>query len=808
MGCVGLLGAILVLVWFVAVPSMTALLSGSGPATGLGAAAWLAVALAGQLVVLVPVARVARDRNPGLWAVAWALAAAAAYAFALGLVAALVPHGDMRGPSLAYSLAQLAVALAVVLGPLAWAYARTRDARLPIGALLAEIGWRAPFESPLLTALGVGALLLLPWLVIGSLGDASIAAGVVLGALATAIGAETLFRGIAWSLFERVFARGATMIVMLTAVFVAFLASGVLPGGNWGALGAVGTGWGIGLLAAELRSRSRSVWPAVAAQFCYAVALPLFVDPRSIAADLIPTNLYHALALAYLFVAAFGIAVLLFLERRLLGSRLAPAVRLVLAGVAALALWLVAGGLYVTLGAPGFHPDGFMIVLREQADLSNLPGEPLAARQEVRRRLLEVAERTQTPVVAELERRGLHYRRYYIINAIRVDSDFQLAGEFAQRPDVAEAYLNPNSRPYPVYQTIAPPAGSTAAGIAPGLLAVKADQAWALGARGQGVVVAGADTGVDWTHPALQPHYRGWDGTRASHDYNWYDAWDNAPAPFDADAHGTHTMGTMVGDDGVHQVGMAPDAQWIACRNMRSGLGNPGAYLACLEFFLAPYPVGGDPFRDGDPARAPDVINNSWGCPTFEGCGPDTLRLGVEHLRAGAVMMVVSAGNDGPACGSLNDPPANYAAVFTVGAVDDKGDAVDFSNRGPIDVGTDRALKPDIAAPGVDVRSTVPGGFGQIGWQGTSMAGPHVAGLVALMWSANPALRGRIDATEALIEQSARPESVDVCPLAGAGGACACGGEPAGAVPNYTFGYGMIDALKAVQAALGAGNRQ
>jgi subtilisin family serine protease len=367
---------------------------------------------------------------------------------------------------------------------------------------------------------------------------------------------------------------------------------------------------------------------------------------------------------------------------------------------------------------------------------------------------------------------------------------------------VAEAYLNPNSRPYPLYQSIGLPAESAAAGIAPGLLAVKADQAWALGARGQGIVVAGADTGVDWTHPALQPHYRGWDGTRASHDYNWYDAWDNAAAPFDADAHGTHTVGTMVGDDGIHQVGMAPGAQWIACRNMRHGLGNPGAYLACMEFVLAPYPVAGDPLRDGDPARAPDVINNSWGCPVMEGCGPDTLRLGAEHLRAAAVMMVVSAGNDGPACGSLNDPPATYAAVFTVGAVDNQGDPADFSNRGPVTAGTDRALKPDIAAPGVDVRSAVPGGYGEMGWQGTSMAGPHVAGLVALMWSANPALRGRIDATEALIEQSARPESVQVCERAHDNGApCACGGEPAGAVPNYTYGYGMIDALKAVQAA-------
>lgn len=115
---------------------------------------------------------------------------------------------------------------------------------------------------------------------------------------------------------------------------------------------------------------------------------------------------------------------------------------------------------------------------------------------------------------------------------------------------------------------------------------VGADQVWALGATGQGVVIGGQDTGYDWDHPALIEQYRGWDGLSADHNYNWHDAIHSnsgfndcgadSPEPCDDNRHGTHTMGTMVGDDGAgNQVGMAPGAEWIGCRNMDEGVGTP-----------------------------------------------------------------------------------------------------------------------------------------------------------------------------------------------------------------------------------------
>jgi subtilisin family serine protease len=225
-----------------------------------------------------------------------------------------------------------------------------------------------------------------------------------------------------------------------------------------------------------------------------------------------------------------------------------------------------------------------------------------------------------------------------------------------------------------------------------------------------------------------------------------------------------------------------------------------------MEFLLAPYPLGGDAFVDGDVSLGAHVTNNSWGCPRIEGCFPETLEPAVEAFRSAGIMMVVSAGNEGPGCGTTTTPPANYDASFSVGATSNAGDVVGFSSRGPVD----GLVKPDISAPGQLVRSSVPGdGYAYAG--GTSMAGPHVAGTVALVWSVNADLIGHIDATEALLCETAISKSVDrACtaqatpqgPLASlmSPPACACGDVTD--VPNNVYGCGVVDAGAAVKRAL------
>jgi subtilisin family serine protease len=252
-------------------------------------------------------------------------------------------------------------------------------------------------------------------------------------------------------------------------------------------------------------------------------------------------------------------------------------------------------------------------------------------------------------------------------------------------------------------------------------------------------------------------------------------------------------MGTVVGNN----VGMAPEAQWIGCRNMRDGIGNPGSYVECMEFFFAPYPHGGDPFLDGDPAMAPHIVNNSWGCPPEEGCvDPEPIRTASEVLRAAGILMVVSAGNEGPDCNTVWIP-ASEDSVLAVGASNENQDIVSFSSRGPTD---DGLVKPDVAAPGVNVISSIPGdSYSYAG--GTSMAGPHVAGLVVLLWSAQPDLIGDIDLTEQIIITTAHPYLVEsTCPADGQ--VCACGQDQADLTPNNVAGYGIVDAQSAVESAL------
>jgi subtilisin family serine protease len=156
------------------------------------------------------------------------------------------------------------------------------------------------------------------------------------------------------------------------------------------------------------------------------------------------------------------------------------------------------------------------------------------------------------------------------------------------------------------------------------------------------------------------------------------------------------------------------------------------------------------------------------------------------------VFVVASAGNDGSACSTVEAPISLYDEVFTVGAMDESGAVAPFSSRGPVLADGSGRVKPDVVAPGVNVLSAYPGGTYAYN-DGTSMAGPHVAGVVALLWSAEPALIGDIDRTEQILAQTAAPLENQMA-------AFACG--DADEVPNNVSGYGLIDVYAAVQLAL------
>jgi len=449
----------------------------------------------------------------------------------------------------------------------------------------------------------------------------------------------------------------------------------------------------------------------------------------------------------------------------------------------------------------------FLVILAEQADLSaaatagHLSSAPTreARLRYVYDTLREVALRSQASLRAELDTAGVDYRSFYVVNVLSLKGDRALVTRLAVHPEVARIVANPRIRQLlPETQPDGVPLLSPQ-GVEWGVARIKADDVWALDYTGQGIVVAGQDTGYDWDHPALINQYRGYNGVTASHDYNWHDAIHSgggicgadSPVPCDDGSHGTHTMGTIVGDDGGgNQIGVAPGARWIGCRNMDNGWGTPATYIECFQFFLAPYPIGGDPFTDGVPSLAPHVINNSWTCPPSEGCAWDTLQAIVENVRAAGIVVVASAGNSGSACSTVRDPPAIYDDAFSVGMTNSSDNIDSRSSRGPVTVDGSGRLKPDVTAPGVGVRSSVPGG-GYGVKSGTSMAGPHVAGTVALLWSAAPRLIGDVDATEWIVAQTARPRTTTQ----------SCGSDGPGDVPNNVYGWGIVDALAAVERA-------
>lgn len=444
----------------------------------------------------------------------------------------------------------------------------------------------------------------------------------------------------------------------------------------------------------------------------------------------------------------------------------------------------------------------FIVYLSAQADLT--PAYGLSTKKEkgeyVYQHLTELSQRTQGPIINALKNMGAEYKPFWVANMIWVKGDLGVIQALAQRPDIAQIFSNPYVRfdlPTPGNEGTAVQSLSS---VEWNLQKVNVDKVWAAGYTGQGAVIGGQDTGYDWDHPALRNQYKGWDGSAADHDYNWHDAihtgggicGPDSTEPCDDLGHGTHTMGIMVGDDGAgHQIGIAPGARWIGCRNMDQGVGSPTTYSECYQWFLAPTDLND---QNPQPDLAPDVINNSWSCPKDEGCDdPEVLLTVVDNVRAAGILTVHSAGNSGPDCGSIDTPAAIYDSSFTVGNTNYLDFINPYSSRGPVMVDGSGRLKPDVSAPGTDIYSSWVGG-GYIWLSGTSMAAPHVSGLAALLISQDPSIAGHVFAIEQAIEKSAVPVNLSVPQT--------CGGVSSQQIPNNTFGYGRIDAWGAIQANL------
>jgi len=389
--------------------------------------------------------------------------------------------------------------------------------------------------------------------------------------------------------------------------------------------------------------------------------------------------------------------------------------------------------------------------------------------------LREFADTSQASVRALLVERGADFESYWITNAIRVHGGTSSLASELSAFSVVGSIFGPVE-----YETPKPFKGVEQARpdiVEWGIDNINADDVWdQFGVRGEGITVANVDTGVQYDHPALVGQYRGnlGDGT-FDHNYNWYDAWGAGDVPVDFDGHGTHTMGTMVGDDGgTNQIGVAPGANWIAANGCCP---TDQALLDSMQWMLEPTDLNGD---NPDASKRPHIINNSWGTvvPSNDPFGEDIQ----QAWNDSGIFGMWSNGNSGPSC-NTSGSPGSRTINYSAGAYDITNSIADFSARGP---GQDGEIKPNISAPGVDVRSSYTGGT-YIALSGTSMASPHTAGAVALAWSAAPALLGDVAGTRALLDDIA----IDVEDTS-------CGGD---ADDNNVWGEGRLDALALLEAA-------
>ena len=426
---------------------------------------------------------------------------------------------------------------------------------------------------------------------------------------------------------------------------------------------------------------------------------------------------------------------------------------------------------------------GFWVLLHARADLSRAPSihNWNARGAFVVHQLKSVASASQQGLRAYLDRQHVAYQSFWIVNGIRVaGADAGVLNSVAARSDVA--------RVVPTWSTALVDTGGVHVtarvrpdGVQWNIKFIGANKVWKkFGDRGEGVVVGGIDTGVQFDHPALVNSYRGnLGGGNFNHNYNWWDPSNICaqPAPCDNVGHGSHTMGTMVGLDGATKIGVAPKAKWIEAKGCETNSCSDAALLSAGQFMLAPTNLNG---KKPKAALRPDVVNNSWGDPNG---GNTFYQATVNAWVASGIFPQFANGNSGPSCGTVG-APGSYVNSYGAGAFDINGTIASFSSRGPSPFSNE--IKPNISAPGVSVFSSVPTNS-YASFSGTSMASPHVAGTVALLISKNPALRGDITQLRSILDTTA----VDV-------NATTCGGTVA---DNNVFGEGRLDAFAAVKAA-------
>ncbi len=420
------------------------------------------------------------------------------------------------------------------------------------------------------------------------------------------------------------------------------------------------------------------------------------------------------------------------------------------------------------------------------------------------------SENTQQEIKKYLSKNGYEYKAFYIVNAIHVPrADRALVEHLGRKKEVSviiynDSYFLDNIKTESPSESKASLESREPTKIPSwGIVRIKADSLRALGFKGKGIVICTNDTGVDLI-PPLKTNYRGYRSNGSFiHDYNWHDAIVPSPfynggsicgintlSPCDDEGHGTRVTSVFASND--PDISVSPESTWIATRALLGGFSNVATLLECLEWNLAPTDSHN---KRPDPSKAPDIINNSWGCGGHPNCSRASypvFDIAINNLVAAGIFVVNSAGNDGSfRCSSLFNPPSILENAFTVGAMDENDSISIFSSIGPVTLDGSNRLKPNVVAPGRQIPSYNKSGAIENSL-GTSISAPYVAASVALLISALPALSGRVDLIRHILQTTASP---NVIPR------LLCGNDRPLSFPNSNAGYGLVDVYAAYKYA-------
>lgn len=402
-----------------------------------------------------------------------------------------------------------------------------------------------------------------------------------------------------------------------------------------------------------------------------------------------------------------------------------------------------------------------LIVFEEEAE--NVVGNygKLERRNLYIQRLKKVSERSQKDVLKFLEEQNAKdVESFYIINGISAKVPKNLIDEIRKFPGVKYIEIDKGDIPLegnPVWNV-------------ENMNILSARKKYSR--TGKDVVIGFIDSGVDYRHEALQANWR---GTQENGTFigkgNWIDLIENSPLPVDPSGHGTAVTGVAVGKPNDQWVGgIAPDAQWIAARAFGNEFATNDNILKAAQWMLAP---------NGDPSKAPDIVNNSWGMK--ESRKPWFRPMLNNWIQAGIFPIFASGNENGEAQPGSIDNPASLIDAFAVGSVDENLVVSKNSRRGPSYFNKD-AIKPEVVAPGENIKTTSKYG-GYSFWSGTSIATPHVAGITALLLEENKDLS--IEEIRDVLIRAAVPLTDTKYPNS----------------PNMAYGYGMVNPEKAIELA-------